>query len=474
MEDKNNILILGAGPAGMGAAFEFHKAAKPFTVIEKDERIGGLAKTLQYGEFRTDIGPHRFLAKNRYLYCCIEELLNENWTKVDRRTEFYINGKFFLYPINLKNALLNVGLYKGGRIIFDYLIEKIKSKFIKKELPSLEDKLISDFGRTLAELNMLNYTEKIWGLPCSNISSDWAVQRIEKLSLKEVIKKSFIKSHQNGPKTFADRFYYPETGTGLIYEKIKETISEKAADFKTNSYPVKIFHNGNRITAVIIDSDKQKNITYEPGHVISSIPITELVALLEPQAPVDILYSVKKLRFRSHLCIFITIDRPSVFLDQWIYFPDKDIPFGRVMEPKNFSKKMSPADRTSLLVEFFCWENDKIWNAGDKELFELTAEWLEKAGIIEKNALMDYFIHRERYAYPVYDLDYRGNLGKVKDYLNRFENLQYIGRSGRFRYNNQDHALEGGILAARGVLEGRQYNLEEIGSEQVCLEKNLF
>ena len=192
---------------------------------------------------------------------------------------------------------------------------------------------------------------------------------------------------------------------------------------------------------------------------------------MEPKAPNEVLEAAKNLKFRSHVSLFITVNKPSVFPDQWIYFPDKEIPFGRIMEPKNFSKKMSPADKTSLLVEFFCWENDKIWNASKDELFELSIKWLEKLGFIRREEVIDYFVHKEKYAYPVYDLNYKEKSGIVKSYLRQFRNLQLIGRAGCFRYNNQDHALEMGILAARSIIEGKQYNIEEVGAEQEYFER---
>lgn len=468
--DKEDVLILGAGPAGMAAAYELYKTGKSFMVIEKNEIVGGLARTFQYGEFRTDTGPHRFFSQNQYLYNFIEDLLGERWIKVDRQTRFYIKGKFFLYPIEIKNALLNVGPYKAFRILFDYLFEKIEGGLIKKNLRSFEDYIVSEFGRTLAELNMLNYTEKIWGLSCSKISPDWSKQRIKGLSLIAVIKKAFAKSKE-GPKTLVDQFYYPDTGTGLIYEKIKERILMGGNCYvKTNSFPVKIIHDGNKITKVVVKG-KDNNQIYKPENVISSIPLTEFVNLLETEAPGEVSLALRNLKFRSHVSLLITLNKPSVFPDQWIYFPDKEIPFGRVMEPKNFSQKMSPPDKTSLLVEFFCWEHDRIWNASKKQLFEFSIEWLEKLGFIRRDEIIDSFVHKEKYAYPVYDLNYKDHLEKIKNYLSQFKNLQCIGRAGSFRYNNQDHALEMGILAARSIIDKKRYNIEKVGTEQEYFER---
>lgn len=462
-------IILGAGPAGMATVFELHKADIPAIVVEKNERVGGLSKTFRFGDFNTDIGPHRFFSQNKYLYDFIQDLLGERWIKVNRLTRFYINGKFFLYPIEFKNALLNVGLYKAFRILFDYAVQKLRKIIFRRTAVSFEEQVVSDFGRTLAEINMLNYSEKVWGLPCSEISTDWSKQRIKGLSLTALIKKTLIKSGK-GPKTLVDQFYYPDMGTGLIYEKIREKISSSKADIKLNSYPIEIIHSTNEITKVLLKTGSDEQVI-EPNYVISSIPITEFIGLLRPEVPFEILQASKQLKFRAHISLFVTLNKSSIFPDQWIYFPDKEIPFGRIMEPRNFSKKMSPPDKTSLLIEFFCWEGDKIWNSSKEDLFELSIPWLEKLNFIKREEVINSFIHKEKYAYPVYDLTYKEYSGKIKSYLKGFKNLQLIGRAGSFRYNNQDHALEMGILAARSIIEEKQYDIEDVGAEQKYFER---
>ena len=479
--NKTDVVILGAGPSGLAASFELHKVNRSFVIIEKNDRVGGLARTLQYGEFITDIGPHRFFSQNKYLYDFIEDLLGNNWIKVNRLTRFYINDKFFLYPVELKNAIINVGPYIASRIILDFLYERIKDIFVNKAPANFEEQIVSDYGRSLAELNMLNYTEKIWGLPCSEISPDWAKQRIKDLSIMEVIKKAIIKSN-NGPKTLVDQFFYPETGTGLIYSKIVERILNGNGNeflkngngnefLKLNSRPTGIYHKDNRIVKIIAKNGNNE-YTYYPENIISTIPITEFINLLKPRVPDRVLYAAKNLKFRSHISVFITLNKSSVFRDQWLYFPDKKIPFGRIMEPKNFSKRLSPPDKTSLLVEYFCWENDNIWKLNIEKLFELTIEWLEKLNFIKRGEVISHFIHREKYAYPVYGLNYKDYLQDIREYLNRFDNLQLVGRAGSFRYNNQDHALEMGILASRNIIEGkRKYNIDDIGSEQEYFER---
>jgi len=459
---NKDILILGAGPAGMACAMELFKAGANFTLVEKAEQVGGLAKTYQFGKFRTDNGPHRFFSQNKYLYDFVEDLLGERWIKVDRFTRFYINGKFYKYPVEWKNALFTMGLWKSSRVFLDYLIERLK--FFKGEPENFEEYIVSTFGRTLAEFNFLNYTEKVWGLPCSKLSVDWANQRIRGLTVTSLLKSALF--NKISAKSLVDQFYYPSLGTGLIYEEIKKRIEKKCPVLLKRS-PTEIKHSKNRITEVILNTGDN----FKPDNLVSSIPLPFFVKLLNPAPPKNVLEALKNLRYRSQVYLFLTIDKPSVSKDQWIYFPGYEVPFGRVSEMKNFSKEMAPPDKTSLFVEYFCWEGDDIWNKNKEELKEITVTWLEKLGLIKSNEVLDSFLIKQPNVYPVYDLDYKKHLDVLKAYLDGFSNLMYIGRPGRFKYNNQDHSLEMGILAARSIIEGKKYNIEDVGAEKSYFER---
>ena len=468
------VLVLGGGPAGMFCALELSKAGRMLTVVEKDDCVGGLSRTLDFnfrGEsWRTDIGPHRFFSKNQYLYGLIKEVLGVEWIKVDRFTRFYVNGRFFKYPVEIKNALLGVGPYIAFRMGFDYAVEKAKGALARDEPRSFEDYVVRNFGRTLGEFNMLNYTEKIWGIPCSRINPDWAVQRIKGLSVYSTLKNAVMKS-KDSPKTLVDQFYYPKNGAGMLYERIGKKVASEGSRILLNSQPERITHEGGRIMSVLVKTPDGVE-EFSPRQLVSSIPIMKLASLLEPKPPAEVFEALKKLRYRALVCVFILVDRPSVGRDNWVYFPDKTIPFGRVSEMKNFSRVMSPEGKTSLFVEFFCFEGDDVWNAPDENVFNIAVESLHKTGFLNGRDALKYYVLRIPGAYPVYDLEYRDNLRKVKDYLNGFANLQYIGRSGRFKYTNQDHSIEMGILAARNIIEGAQkYDLEEVGTENDYFEK---
>jgi protoporphyrinogen oxidase len=464
-------IILGAGPAGLAAAFVLGKHKRRFILVEKNDAVGGLARTLTFDSFRTDIGPHRFFSQNPRLYDFAARLLGKQWISVQRLTRFYLAGRFLRYPVELGDALRNVGFARGCRIVADYLFERGRRMFSSPEPKNFAEQVIADFGYTLAKMNMLNYTEKIWGIPCDQISPDWAKQRIKGLSLREVFLKAFVRREKNA-RSLVDHFYYPETGAGLLYEKMKEVIAREEGKLLLSSKPVAIEHARGKIRRIVLDTP-QGRVALIPGDVISTIPLTNFLFLLRPEAPRAVTKAAAQLRFRAHVSLLIALRKSSVFPDQWIYFPDREIPFGRVTEPRNFSGKMSPQGKTSLLLEFFCWRGSREWQASAESLLKLSLPWLKKLGFVHEREIMALYRHAEAYAYPVYDLHYQQNLSLIKEYLAQFANLQLVGRGGRFRYNNQDHALEMGFLAARGIVEGRYYDLEQIGAEQEYLERGL-
>lgn len=299
-------LIVGAGPAGLATAMELSKAQKDFIVIEKLDRVGGLSKTYEFREgdlvFRTDNGPHRFFSKNPYLYEFIENLISEQWIQVRRQTRQFIDGKFYDYPVNAVQALKNLGILRTIQIMFDYGIAKIQYGLLRRPIKNFADYVYANFGKTLGRFNMINYTEKIWGIPSEDIHVDWAGQRIKGLSVTSLVKDAVLKllkvGNKNKPKTLVDTFYYPDTGTGLIYETIKDRLIEKGYRVMLNTFPKKILHS-NRIIKNVICMSPEGEIEIECKNLVESVPLKYFIDLLEPAPQKDIKSAQNKLRYRS-------------------------------------------------------------------------------------------------------------------------------------------------------------------------------
>lgn len=456
----------------MAASFELARHGSPVTLIEREAQIGGLAKTLQFetpeGVFRTDIGPHRFFSKNAYLYALIGDLLKEQWSLIPRHTRFFIGGKFYSYPARLGDILRKMKKTQIIRMMTDYGWERLRSFVRPRRIRTFEDHALATFGRTLAEFNILNYTEKIWGIPCREISVDWASQRIAGLNVRETLKAML--SGKSTAKSLVDSFYYPALGSGLIYETMRQHLETGGGTVRTSSHPTRFELTGNRVSAVEVQTPNGTQ-TLAPDAVVCSVPMTETVRLFGDAAPPAVREAAQALRFRAQVYLFLTIARERVTPDNWVYFPDREIPFGRISEMKNFSTQMAPQDMTSLFLEFFCFEGDDIWNMSQEHLTGLATEWLEKLGIVDKKDVRSSFLLKQQHVYPLYDLAYRSHKTTILRWLDSMENFFAIGRPGRFRYTNQDHSLEMGILAARSVLEGTRYDVDTVANSREYFER---
>ena len=467
-------LVLGAGPAGLACAMELSRKGRACTVVERDDQIGGLAKTLRIVEgddvFLTDIGPHRFFSKNRYLYDFIEDLLQEEWRRVPRLTRQFVAGKYYNYPVNFGQVVKNLGFWKSARVGIDYFLARLRYDVFKKPLRTFEDYVVANFGRTLAEFSMINYSEKIWGIPVAEIHPDWAKQRISGLNLWSVFTKAIGLGGKKGPKSLVDEFYYPQFGTGRIYEEIGRHLVQNGTGIVTGGRPGRGAQAGGRVTHVDVETPDGIT-TVRPGHVVESVPLTAFLELLDPAPPQAVLDAAGRLRWRSQVYLFLTLDKERVTRDNWIYFPEKDIPFGRTSEMKNFSEDMCPPGKTSFFIEFFAFEGDEIWTMSKEGLLDLVMPYFEKWGFFTRGEIRQAYLMKRSHVYPVYDTTYKENVETIRDWLDRLSNLIYVGRPGRFRYTNQDHSLEMGIIASRIILEGRRYDMDTVGAENEYFEK---
>jgi protoporphyrinogen oxidase len=316
-------------------------------------------------------------------------------------------------------------------------------------LVSLEDWVVAQFGRPLFELYFRDYSEKVWGIGCRDISAKWMAQRVQGLSLGGAIRRALFR-HGSDLPTLIDRFLYPRLGIGRIAERLRAEI-ERSSPIATGSRVVRIHHDGRRIEGVSVrQGERQHDLTGE--EFLSTIPLTQVIQALTPHAPASVRAAAAQLRYRDLVIVTVMLDRDRATDQTWIYFPGKDIPFGRLHEPTNWSAAMAPPGRTLLVTERFCFRGDATWNASDAELIDTTVQHLEQLGFIRRHEAHDGMVVRIPAAYPLFEVGYQERSQILCDYLERFENLQVAGRGGRFRYYNMDQAIASGLAAAQALL----------------------
>jgi protoporphyrinogen oxidase len=451
--NNEKIIILGSGLAGLSAAYVLTKADRKIVLFERDSTVGGLAKTIVRGEFRFDLGGHRFFTKNKKIENFVKDLLKGELLEVPRKSKIYLRNKYFDYPLKPSNAISGLGIPTTLKIISDYGIERLKKVVKSSNSLSLEDWVVSNFGRTMFEIYFKEYSEKVWGIECSKISAEWVAQRIKGLSLSKAVKNAFFKFNGKDIPTLADRFLYPQFGIGRISDRLKETIDKKNR-VMTDTSIKRLDHIDSRIKSIIVNNCDRTYVV-EGSEFISSIPLTTLVQILRPEPPEDVLLAASRLRYRDLVIVTIAVNRDKITDQTWIYIPEKKIPFSRIHEPKNWSIDMAPEGKTHIVAEYFCFEGDEKWRATDMVLVEDTVKNLEQLGFIRRDEVIDSVVVRVPKAYPLFEVGYIKHYDTIIDYLSRFKNLHIAGRGGMFRYHNMDHAIETGIETAEKILSSK-------------------
>lgn len=463
MDDKL-IAIIGAGPAGLSAAHELVRRDLTPVVFEKTGKIGGLARTESYKGFYFDVGGHRFFTKNQSIHRLWEGVLGEDFLKVPRMSRICYRGRFFNYPLEPVNALANLGLYDSCKIAWSYVKAQLKP-FPKED--TFEQWVVNRFGRNLFETFFKTYTEKVWGIPTNEIQADWAVQRIKGLSVLSAVSNALL-GNQNS-KSLISTFYYPVNGPGMMWQRMAEVVEAGGASIDLNSEIIAVKHHDNIINSIV--SMGNSGLTETPiKHLISSMPITDLVGFFDPKPPDAVLLAANQLSYRGFLTVGLIVNRPQLFRDQWMYIHDPDVKVGRIQNFKNWSQAMVPDPAvTSLGMEYFCNEGDAIWQMSDRALMEMGAAELAKLGLGNGEDILDGFVIREPKAYPIYSFGYDKHVKVIQDFLAVFKNLQTIGRNGMYRYNNMDHSMLTGILSVENLF-GRTHDLWQVNEERQYLE----
>ncbi|MBI4824647.1 MAG: FAD-dependent oxidoreductase [Nitrospirae bacterium] len=439
-------IVLGGGLAGLSAGYALTKAGKRVLVFEADSSVGGLSRTIVSGDFRFDLGGHRFFTKNKKIETFVKDLMKDELLSVSRKSKIYLRENYFDYPLKPLNSISGLGLSVTTKIILDYGKEKLTALINKPNCISLEDWVISNFGKTMFNLYFKEYSEKVWGIDCRMISQDWVAKRIQGLSLGAAIKNAFFKFSGKKIPTLADRFLYPCLGIGRISERLKEEIT-KNNPVHTETTVRRLIHKDFKIVSMEA-KNCDRTYTVDGERFISSIPLSSLVKILHPEPPSDVLHSASSLNYRDLVIVAVMVNRQRVTDQTWIYIPEAKIPFGRLHEPKNWSPYMAPEDKTLLVIEFFCFKNDSVWSLKDNELTDLTVRHLDALGLIKKEEVFDSLVIRVPKAYPLFEVGYDMHVKNIISYLDGFKNLHIIGRGGLFRYYNMDHAIESGIEAA--------------------------
>ena len=456
------MVIIGAGPAGLTAAYELAKAGVASTILEKDSVVGGIARTVNYKGYRFDIGGHRFFTKVGLVEQLWREVLGEDLIRRQRLSRIYYRGKFYYYPLRALNALWNLGLWETARCVASYGWAKL---FPRRPEDDFATWVTNRFGRRLFEVFFKTYTEKVWGIPCTEIQAEWAAQRIKGLSLTSAIKNALFgelgKSKQEIIKTLIDEFDYPRHGPGMMWTRTRQLVEARGSRVVFNAPVERLHWREGAVEAVQAGGQ-----IYPVTHLISSMPVRELIEKLSPAPSEQLLAAARDLHYRDFLAVAVIINQKDLFPDNWIYVHDKDVKLGRIQNFNNWSPEMVPDPATTCLgLEYFCFEGDGLWTSPDAELIELGKRELGRLGLVDPARIIDGAVVRMQKAYPVYDRGYEAAMRQVREFLPRVPNLQLVGRNGMHRYNNQDHSMLTAVLAARNILGGR-YDLWQVNVEQ--------
>jgi protoporphyrinogen oxidase len=466
-ENPQTTLVLGGGPAGLTAGYLLGKAGRDVVVLEAEDQVGGLAKTVEVDGYRFDLGGHRFFTKSVEVDTLWHEVLGEEFLLRPRMSRIFWNNRYLDYPLRGPDVIKKLGPVELARCMASYLRAAARRNKVDN---SLEDWVSNRFGRRLFELFFKTYNEKVWGVPASEIRAEWAAQRIKGLSFFSAAKAAFFGNKGNKVKSLISEFNYPRFGPGQMWDAMTEAIEEQGGEVRLESPVDRLELAGNRVVEV-----SAAGVTYTlPDSVISSLPLRNMVEMISPPPPQEVLDAARGLRYRDFLTVALVVDGEDLFPDNWIYIHEPSVQVGRIQNYRSWSPWMVPdPDKACVGLEYFCFAGDELWTMDDDALVELASRELEQLGLAPRSKVERGFATRVPKAYPIYDADYAERVAVVRSWLDGIENLQQVGRNGLHRYNNSDHSMLTAMRAVDNLLAGAHHDIWEVNAESVYHETDV-